>query len=69
MMNYKYTHAYPFKEGRGRVRFGKWGFVDKEGKEIVPLVYEAAEDYKDGKARVKKNGEWFYIDYNGNRIE
>ena len=48
---------------------GKWGYVDKEGKEIVPLVYEDAEDYKDGKARVKTNGEYFYIDYNGNRID
>ena len=43
--------------------------LDKNGKEIIPLTYEAAEDFNDGRARVKKDGEWFYIDYNGNRIE
>ncbi|MDR2009992.1 MAG: WG repeat-containing protein [Bacteroidales bacterium] len=49
---------------------GKYGFIDKTGKEIIPLVYDEARYFnKDGKAKVKLNDETFFIDENGNIIE
>ena len=48
---------------------GNYGFVDKNGKEIIPLIYEAAEEFKDGKAKVKKEGKEFYIDKTGKPIQ
>ena len=35
---------------------GKHGFVTKEGKLVVPLVYEDALHYNEGVAAVKKDG-------------
>jgi hypothetical protein len=47
---------------------GNYGFVNKNGKEIIPLIYDAAEEFKAGKAKVKKGNEEFYIDKTGKRI-
>ena len=44
---------------------GKKGFVNPQGKEIVPLVYENAEKFSEGLAAVKKEGKWGYIDTTG----
>ena len=46
----------------------KWGFVDKTGKEVVPCIYDNVRSFGEGIAEVKLNGEWFYIDKNGNRV-
>lgn len=49
---------------------GWWGYVDKTGKEVIPFVYEDARYFnKNGKAKVKLNGETFFIDVKGNRAE
>ena len=50
---------------------GKWGFIDAvTGKEVVPFIYDDARYFnKDGKAKVKLNGETFFIDVKGNRVE
>lgn len=40
----------------------KWGFVDKQGKEVIPLIYDAVIDFKQGYASVKPAGENTYID-------
>lgn len=45
-----------------------YGFVDKNGHVSIPLIYEDAKDFKDGKAEVMKDGEWIYIDANGQKI-
>ncbi len=34
---------------------GKWGFVNKEGKEIIPCIYGAVYDFEDGVAWVNKD--------------
>lgn len=53
---------------------GTYGFVDKNGKEIVPAVYSKIYEFeiqKDGKkyAMIKNNaGAFGYIDENGNEI-
>ena len=46
---------------------GKFGFVNREGKIIIPAIYEYADDFKDGLAHVKQAGENFYIYNNGQR--
>ncbi len=51
------------------IRGGKWGFIDMIGTEVIPLIYDDVELFKDGKAKVKKGKEEFYIDKNGNKIK
>lgn len=41
---------------------GKYGFIDKEGNEIVECVYEDAGTFSDGMAYVKQNGKYGFID-------
>ena len=41
------------------------GFLDEHAKVVVPVMYDDAEDFHEGKARVKLNGRSFYIDPNG----
>ncbi|MCD8260264.1 MAG: WG repeat-containing protein [Bacteroides sp.] len=37
---------------------------------MIPLIYDDARYFtKDGKAKVKQNGETFFIDVNGNRVK
>ena len=48
----------------------KLGYLTKEGKEIIPLIYDE-EDYKfkDGRSLVTLNGRDFYIDVTGKEID
>lgn len=48
---------------------GKWGFIDKAGKVIIPLQYDSVQDFYKGKAKVKLNGREFYIDKEGKEVE
>lgn len=73
---FKYSYVNFFQEGLAVVatntKFmevgGNYGFVNKNGKEIIPLIYDAAEEFKAGKTKVKKGNEEFYIDKTGKRI-
>ncbi|OJX54887.1 MAG: hypothetical protein BGO88_03165 [Flavobacterium sp. 38-13] len=38
-----------------------------KGKSITPLVYDDAFPFYNGYASVRKDGNWFYIDENGNK--
>ena len=66
-----YDYAHAFSVGLALVRLnGWWGYVDKTGKEVIPFIYDDARYFnKDGKAKVKLNGETFFIDVKGNRVE
>ena len=44
---------------------GKWGFIDKTGKEIVLPKYNYADFFVEGLAPVELNGKWGYIDKTG----
>ncbi|MBQ1979963.1 MAG: WG repeat-containing protein, partial [Alistipes sp.] len=48
---------------------GKYGFIDKIGNVVISLKYDFVGSFFKGKAKVKLNGETFYIDKNGNRIK
>ena len=47
---------------------GKWGFVDKTGKEVISFKYEAAQEFSEGLAAVNLKGYWGFIDTTGKKI-
>ncbi len=54
----KYDIGIWFEEGLARVAIrkdGLWyfGFIDKEGNEVIPLIYADARDFSNGRAMVK----------------
>jgi hypothetical protein len=65
----KYKFAYTFSEGLAMVSNKKVGFIDKTGKEVIPLKYDAASRfYEDGLAMVKLNGKVGFIDKTGKGV-
>ena len=44
---------------------GRFGFVDKKGKIVIPLTFERAEDFFEGHAKVYQDGKWGFIDKRG----
>ena len=42
VINYNYTHASAFKDGRALVqKGGKWGYIDEHGKEVIKIKFTA----------------------------
>ena len=46
----------------------KRGYIDRTGKEIIPLKYDAARNFSEGLAWVKLNGKYGFIDRTGKEI-
>ena len=46
----------------------KHGFVTKEGKLVIPLIYDDALHFTEGMAAVKKDGKWGYLDSTGKEL-
>lgn len=47
-----------------RVQFdGKWGFINQNFENVVPIIYERAWDFEDNFALVKEDGEWYFLFY------
>lgn len=44
---------------------GSCGFIDENGKEVIPPIYDVAYYFEDGLAEVKLNGKWGMINKNG----
>ncbi len=68
-----YDYISQFKDGRAKVAKtgsdGSWtyGYIDRQGKEVIPIKYKEAQDFKNGKAVVKvQDGYYAIIDLNGN---
>ena len=47
---------------------GKWGFIDKNGKVIVPLQYDGVYTFSEGLALVVKDTKYGYVDKTGNEV-
>jgi len=47
---------------------GKWGYIDKTGREVIPVKYDTISDFKRGLAKVKLDGKWGIINENGKEI-
>ncbi len=57
-----------FKEGLAVVGIqGRgYGYIDTTGKIVIPAIYENADEFNNGKAKVKKDSKWYFIDTSGN---
>ena len=59
-----------FYDGRSMVtNEGRGGFLDSTFQLAIAIEYEWAEDFACGFTKVKKDGESFYIDIHGNRVD
>lgn len=58
-----------FSEGLAAVeKDGKWGYIDKMGKEVVPCIYDDVETFSDGVAFVREGIYWGLIDKTGKKV-
>uniref|UniRef100_UPI002606301D WG repeat-containing protein n=1 Tax=uncultured Amphritea sp. TaxID=981605 RepID=UPI002606301D len=65
----KYDEIGVFKEGLAKVELnGKFGFIDKNGQEIVELKYDNTEEFIEGLAAVCLNNMWGFIDKTGKMV-
>lgn len=47
---------------------GKYGFQDAEGKEIIPYIFQYAEDFEFGLSKVQANDKWGFINAQGKEV-
>jgi hypothetical protein len=47
---------------------GKFGFINEEGKVIVPLIYSEATAFSEDKGAVAIHDKWGFVDINGNEF-
>ena len=75
----QYQHAASFNDGRAAVTndrngWGNWGFIDRQGNVVVPLIHKKVLDFENGCAIVCKpskkqaDGVWGVIDTLGKTI-
>ncbi|MES2590758.1 MAG: WG repeat-containing protein [Bacteroidota bacterium] len=46
----------------------KYGWIDKTGKEITPIIYDEIYDFSEGLAGVRLNDKWGFIDKTGKEV-
>src|SRR5690606_21793504 len=46
----------------------KYGFIDKNGQEIVPLKYDEAMSFSEGMAKVRVQDKWGFVDQTGREV-
>lgn len=65
-----YDDAGDFSEGLASVavRNLQWGYVDTTGTVVIPLEWDSANAFEDGKAIVSKSGKYGMIDNTGNLV-
>ena len=67
----KYDIVDDFEEDLTRVRSllnGKWGLVNKTGKEVVEPKYDAIGPFSQGLAKVQLDDKWGFIDKQGEEV-
>ena len=70
-LEYSYLSSGDFEEGSKLAHFtknGKYGFMDRKCKIIVPAVYDMVSGFEDGLATVQKNGKTGFIDEKGTLV-
>ncbi|HBH3655659.1 TPA: WG repeat-containing protein [Clostridioides difficile] len=66
---YNSSTSLAFKDGLARVKVGdKWGFIDKEGNEVIKPQFDGAYPFFEDLAAIKKDGKWGFIDKEGNEV-
>jgi len=46
----------------------RWGFIDKQGVWVIPMVYEQVRHFHNGLAPFKENGKWGYVNRQGTEV-
>ncbi|MFD2524626.1 WG repeat-containing protein [Flavihumibacter stibioxidans] len=65
----KYDRISYFEDGLAKVYSkGLYGYIDRNGKEIIPLQFDDANDFAGGKAEVTKNGKKYFINKEGKPV-
>ena len=65
----KYDSIWGFSEGFAAVELdGKWGFVNKQGEEVVPCKYDDVEEFSEGFAQVELNGKSGFVNEQGEEV-
>jgi hypothetical protein len=63
---YNYDRVGKFSDGMAIVsQNNKYGFIDADGREAIPPIYDYAYDFKNGSAEVKFQNKWRVIDKTG----
>ena len=47
---------------------GKYGFIDKTGKEVIPIKYDDANSFSEGLAMVRLDKKYGFIDKTGKEV-
>jgi hypothetical protein len=64
-----WRREYYFAEGlAGGVKNGKYGFIDCEGKEVIPFIYDYVQPFFGGLAEVNRNYKLGFIDKTGKEV-
>ena len=64
-----YEYLGKYYEGLARVQLnGKYGFIDKSGRLVIPCKYDDSESFSDGLAAVKLNHKWGSINNSGTLV-
>ena len=62
----EYDRIRPYSEDMAAVeKNGRWGFIDRQGREIVKPQYQDVLPYGESRAAVKKDGHWGFVDKAG----
>ena len=65
----KYDWIGGYYEGLASVKLnGKWGFIDKTGKEVIPLIYDKVWHFEKNRAWVKIGDKYGFINSKGEEI-
>ncbi len=73
----EYNMTEPFSNGRACVAIHGndilkqsyfYGFIDENGREVIPLIYEYASSFSGKRAMIKKNSKLGIVDLNGNIV-
>jgi len=65
----RYKNIASFYDGLASVEFdGKWGFIDKNGNEVIKCKYDEVSNFSEGMAAASFDKWWGYIDKQGNEV-
>ena len=52
----------------GGINGGKYGYIDNNGREVIPFIYDTMVPFKDGKTSVWRGSQNIWIDKYGNPL-
>jgi uncharacterized cupin superfamily protein len=66
--NAKFLQLRPFYQERAAVKLNLWGFINTNGKIVIPANYQEVTDFSEGKAGVFNGLYWTFIDTRGKQL-